>query len=99
MTEHGYGPYTNGCRCEICRKAKADYMRARRAAARALAQKNTHTSDGLRGSPANTFTPGAERHVVDGVKHGTRYAYDERGCRCRDCTTKHDAWRNRRRAS
>lgn len=29
-TMHGYGPYTNGCRCGVCKAAKADYQRARR---------------------------------------------------------------------
>lgn len=32
MTRHGYGAYTNGCRCEVCRRAKAAYMRLKRAA-------------------------------------------------------------------
>jgi len=27
---HGYGGYSRGCRCDICREAKATYMRARR---------------------------------------------------------------------
>jgi hypothetical protein len=30
ISEHGYGPYTNGCRCAVCKDAKADYMRERR---------------------------------------------------------------------
>ena len=33
VTIHGYGGYTNGCRCDVCRQAKADYMRDRRATA------------------------------------------------------------------
>ena len=28
---HGYGGYTNGCRCEVCREAKREYERAIRA--------------------------------------------------------------------
>ena len=37
--EHGYAGYaTRGCRCEICKRGKADYMRERRAEARAKAQ-------------------------------------------------------------
>lgn len=32
MSEHGYGPYTRGCRCEVCREAKRQYVAARRAA-------------------------------------------------------------------
>lgn len=27
---HGYVRYTKGCRCEVCREAKAAYMRAKR---------------------------------------------------------------------
>ena len=30
---HNYSAYANGCRCDVCRAAKADYMAARRAAA------------------------------------------------------------------
>jgi hypothetical protein len=30
---HGYGAYTHGCRCRVCKAAKAAYMRARRTAA------------------------------------------------------------------
>lgn len=35
---HGYVRYASGCRCETCKGAKADYMRERRAAARARAK-------------------------------------------------------------
>jgi hypothetical protein len=28
---HGQSGYTKGCRCSICRKARAEYMRKRRA--------------------------------------------------------------------
>jgi len=27
---HGYGPYTRGCRCSVCRDAKREYMQNRR---------------------------------------------------------------------
>ena len=27
---HGYGRYTSGCRCSVCREAKRRYMKARR---------------------------------------------------------------------
>jgi hypothetical protein len=30
VVTHGYGGYTNGCSCQVCRGAKAAYMRARR---------------------------------------------------------------------
>lgn len=79
MSNHGYGAYTNGCRCEVCRAAKADYMRERRAAAHVLAQRYTETHGSRRG-------PGAVRFVASNVIHGSRYAYIEHGCRCFDCT-------------
>lgn len=84
---HGYGPYTRGCRCVVCRQAKADYMRARRARGRAYAQRLTASSTGRRPNRDAAFTPGAERALAVGVKHGTRYAYEEHGCRCGPCTT------------
>jgi hypothetical protein len=28
---HGYVPYTHGCRCAVCKDAKARYVRDRRA--------------------------------------------------------------------
>ncbi len=34
IQQHGYGPYTQGCRCEVCRQAKAAYMQSKRARAR-----------------------------------------------------------------
>lgn len=70
-TTHDYTNYTYGCRCPICRQAKADYMRARRAEASATARRNS--------------TP-ISRHIADTPTHGTRYAYEERGCRCQPCT-------------
>jgi hypothetical protein len=85
MSAHGYGRYTNGCRCEVCRKAKADYMRQRRAEARALAQRFTSTPDGKRPNWDNAFAVGASRHLARVARHGTRYAYEEKGCRCREC--------------
>lgn len=87
MSEHGYSAYANGqCRCGVCRTAKADYMRERRAAARALAQKHTITPSGKRGSKGNARVPGAQRHLAYVERHGTRFAYEERGCRCFECT-------------
>lgn len=67
---HSYGAYTRGCRCEACRRAKADYMRDRRAAARARAA----TPD--RKGP----------YIAPITRHGTRAGYEEHGCRCLDCT-------------
>lgn len=85
--EHGYIAYTHGCRCEVCRKAKADYMRERRAAARALAQKYTQTADGTPGNPWNAFANGSVRFLAPIKTHGTRAGYEEHGCRCRECTS------------
>lgn len=83
--EHGYGRYTRGCRCDVCRKAKADYMRARRATARALAAKVTKRRFG------DQPRIGLPRRLARGVKHGTRFAYEEHGCRCWPCTTARSA--------
>jgi hypothetical protein len=37
LAEHGYNRYSNGCRCETCRAAKAAYIGERRRAATARA--------------------------------------------------------------
>lgn len=84
---HGYIAYSHGCRCGACRQAKADYMRSRRAQGRTYAQRLTRSSGGECGVRHNVFAPGAERALAAGVTHGTRYAYEEHGCRCRPCTT------------
>lgn len=49
MSTHGYGAYTRGCRCDVCRDAKADYMRERRAGARRAAHDHGpfHTATGI----------------------------------------------------
>ena len=86
MSTHNYGRYTNGCRCDVCKKAKADYMRERRAAARRIAQKHTATASGGHASGYTAWAPGATRHVANIERHGTRYGYEEAGCRCLDCT-------------
>lgn len=84
MEAHGYGPYTHGCRCGICRAAKAEYTRQRRAAGRALAQQH-----GTAQSPNG-------RHFVPGITHG-RFGYEERGCRCLDCcAARATEWRERK---
>lgn len=31
MAEHGYVTYSRGCRCDVCREAKAAYIRNQRA--------------------------------------------------------------------
>jgi hypothetical protein len=84
--KHGYGGYTDGCRCQTCRTAKADYQRQRRAAARQLAHRFTTTSDGRPANRSgNAWAPGATRLVLDLNRHGLA-GYDEHGCRCRTCT-------------
>lgn len=71
MTQaHGYVPYTRGCRCPICRGAKAAYMRASRAKAsrrRRLVQ-----------------VDGAGRNYVEGIVHGYG-GYQNHHCRCDEC--------------
>jgi hypothetical protein len=64
---HGYNGYTLGCRCDICRKAKREYARERRAAAKQAADAR-----------------GKER-AAGTFRHGTRFGYEERGCRCAEC--------------
>ena len=66
---HGYNLYTHGCRCAVCKRAKAEYIRQRRSAARTL---------------ANRFTDASGSHYVPDVSHG-RFGYEERGCRCIEC--------------
>lgn len=83
---HGYNGYASGCRCEECRAAKADYMRARRARARALAQTYTVSSTGDRPNGTTATAPGATRNFAHIEHHGTRYGYEEAGCRCNLCT-------------
>lgn len=66
---HGYGRYSDGCRCEVCCEAKRTYMRARRqkaAARRELA------------------AAGGGYHFVPNITHG-RSGYNEFSCRCPVC--------------
>lgn len=81
---HGYSGYTRGCKCPVCRAAKASYMRTRRAAARARSTAHTRAS-GI-------------RYVAQTESHGTRYAFDELGCRCASCTPVGNAARRRQAA-
>jgi hypothetical protein len=69
VSGHGYGAYARGCRCEVCRAAKAAYMRSRRKQARRAARRQL-SETGV--------------SVIAGVTHG-RAAYEERGCRCVEC--------------
>ena len=83
---HNYSGYTHGCRCDVCRRAKADYMRERRARHRGVSQKHTVSSTGRRGAPGTARAPGATRYVAPIDRHGTRAGYDEHSCRCFPCT-------------
>lgn len=73
--DHGYGPYTRGCRCKTCRAAKAAYMRERRSVA---------------GVPRRQVLRNGKLAAI-GITHGTRYGYEERGCRCSKCCAAHAA--------
>lgn len=86
MSGHGYVPYTRGCRCDVCRAAKAAYSRARRAEHRQIAAKHTRSSTGKRPSNFTARAPGATRYIAPIERHGTRFGYEEKGCRCFACT-------------
>ena len=100
MSTHGYGAYSTGCRCEVCRSAKAAYMRERRAAGRDAARAATDaaTWSGPRGARAVAAETGARRYVSPVAQHGTRAGYEECGCRCFDCTDAATRARARERA-
>lgn len=69
--EHGYTRYSHGCRCQVCRGAKAAYsreFRARRARARKLVQQH--------GTGGANFVPG--------IVHGYS-GYSNWSCRCAVC--------------
>lgn len=91
MRGHNYSGYTNGCRCDVCKAAKRDYMHKRRVAAAALARQHTVSSTGGRPTYGTAFAPGATRHLADIERHGTRYGYEEAGCRCYPCTNAHNS--------
>lgn len=75
---HSYGGYTRGCRCDICRAAKAAYSRARRAVANAPTR-----------TPAIN-AKGRPILIAEGIRHGTRHGYEEYACRCDACRTAHN---------
>lgn len=80
MSGHGYSKYTSGCRCEVCRSAKAEYMRSRRAVRTAPARE------------AIVDERGRVRMIAVGITHGTRSGYEEYACRCAPCSTAHRRW-------
>jgi hypothetical protein len=75
VSDHGYSRYTHGCRCPICKGAKAAYIRAKRKAARESA-------------PAELIN-GRDRYVAPGIKHGTLSGWQEWSCRCLECSEMH----------
>lgn len=99
-TAHGYIPYTHGCRCALCRAAKADYQRAKRQAGYALANAVAAPGDG---PPINRvgrpIRSGSIRYVAPGVRHGSATSYVESSCRCLDCTRAATAKRRAERES
>lgn len=70
MSEHGYGRYSSGCRCEICRAAKSTYMRERRGRAGAIRELSEASGWG--------------RNFVPDAAHGIS-GYQDSGCRCETC--------------
>lgn len=70
-TDHGYSRYSVGCRCPICRAAKADYMRAKRAQA-AEARRAAQAAGAV--------------YVAPGITHGRLSGYRDAKCRCPDCS-------------
>lgn len=78
---HGYGRYTRGCRCEVCRFAKAAYMRTKRISSGRRRRLVQATGEGY--------------HFVPGITHGIS-GYTDFNCRCPDCCStkrEHDARR------
>lgn len=105
----GVWQYGSGCRCDRARAAKAAYIRARRAAARerARAYEEAQRARALAqlaeaqrrtGLPIRSMT--LPRYRAPIRAHGTRYGYEEAGCRCEACTaarSAHDRDRAQRR--
>lgn len=78
---HSYGGYSNGCRCDVCREAKATRMREYRARARRALRLVQSTGTG--------------RNFVPGIKHGYS-GYQNHACRCEVCTRARAEWDSRR---
>lgn len=70
VAEHGYVRYTRGCRCQVCRAAKAAYVRAKRASAAELRSFAVFWD---------------ERYVATGITHGGISGYQDHHCRCDAC--------------
>jgi hypothetical protein len=66
---HDYARYSQGCRCEECRAAKACYARTRRAAAADLRRK---------------AAAAGQVYIAAGITHGYS-GYRDASCRCLVC--------------
>lgn len=66
---HGYSRYTNGCRCQVCRGAKRQYMRDKR---RQANDRRKQADD-------------PRKYVAHGITHGTYAGYTDAYCRCNLC--------------
>lgn len=77
---HNYASYIAGCRCTICRAAKAEYARNYRAAA-AARRREAAEAGGV--------------HVAPGISHGIS-GYRDSSCRCDVCFRAAKASRMRR---
>lgn len=75
-----YGRYSNGCRCEGCREAKSAYMRQKRD----TRQMNRTPVKGPYGTTRWIAMD------VPANRHGTIWAYQEKGCRCDPCRHRND---------
>jgi hypothetical protein len=73
MAEHGTNAsYGYGCRCDLCRDARAQYQRRRR-----------ERIDLAKGKPWTREDPVRPKKRPE-RRHGTTHMYG-RGCRCNDC--------------
>lgn len=66
---HGYNRYANGCRCQVCRMAKRQYMRDKRGRAAERRRRSDNPS----------------KYVALGITHGTYAGYTDAQCRCNLC--------------
>ncbi len=69
VSTHGYGGYSNGCRCDTCRLGKRQYMRDKR---REAARRRLRSSN-------------PRKFVAEGITHGTYAGYTDAQCRCNLC--------------
>lgn len=104
---HNYSSYTRGCRCDVCRRAKADYQRDLVARRRANGTPDhVHgTFNGYRNygcrcdrcTEANRlrmaeYLPRVQAQPIPNDLHGKPSTYNNYGCRCGPCTTAYSAY-------